>query len=279
MTSTKTTCTLCHHGIATSELRAHRERETREIVEYTINMIRSGHPEWAANDPTQTDPNTVGVISMTAGITLANWFKGEARRVYAMLSESDDERDERRLVERIERKGGSVTAREVRRPNGGRPHFLYTLTEEGHRRLSEGYDRLVSLLVRGAGALDTAVHADPDARRRELFRLAAGSLAERYRSETVALSGEPLVERLAGILREHGGFADWHAIGGALELRDFNCVFRANVAGDGPCDWHETFLSTILEAPVQASSPDGCAECCSYIIPARSAPSLNGSTP
>src|SRR5262249_2492342 len=51
--------------------------------------------------------------SMTAGITLTKWFKGEARRVYAMLDESDPERDQRRLVEWIERKGGSVTAHEV----------------------------------------------------------------------------------------------------------------------------------------------------------------------
>ena len=52
MTATRTTCSLCHHSIASSELRAHSERETREIVEYTINMIKSRHPEWAANDPT-----------------------------------------------------------------------------------------------------------------------------------------------------------------------------------------------------------------------------------
>ena len=52
MTAAKTTCSLCQHDIATSELRAHRERETREIVEYTINMIKARHPEWAENDPT-----------------------------------------------------------------------------------------------------------------------------------------------------------------------------------------------------------------------------------
>lgn len=51
MTATKTICSLCHHSIATSELRAHREHETREMVEYTINMIKSRHPEWAENDP------------------------------------------------------------------------------------------------------------------------------------------------------------------------------------------------------------------------------------
>jgi hypothetical protein len=45
MTDTKTTCSLCQHDIASSELRAHRERETREIVEYTINMIKARHPD------------------------------------------------------------------------------------------------------------------------------------------------------------------------------------------------------------------------------------------
>ena len=52
MTATKTIFSLCHHSVATSELRAHREHETREMVEYTINMIKSRHPEWAENDPT-----------------------------------------------------------------------------------------------------------------------------------------------------------------------------------------------------------------------------------
>lgn len=52
MTATKTTCSLCQHDIASHELRAHRERETRAIVDYTINMIKSRHPEWAAADPT-----------------------------------------------------------------------------------------------------------------------------------------------------------------------------------------------------------------------------------
>jgi hypothetical protein len=50
---------------------------------------------------------------MRAGITLAQWFKRETRRVYAMFGEPAEERDQRRLVEWIDRKGGTVTAREV----------------------------------------------------------------------------------------------------------------------------------------------------------------------
>ena len=48
-----------------------------------------------------------------------DWFKHEARRVYAMLSESDEARDHRQLIEWIQRKGGSVAVREL---------------QQGHRR-------------------------------------------------------------------------------------------------------------------------------------------------
>jgi hypothetical protein len=50
---------------------------------------------------------------MAAGVRLVQWFKGEARRIYSLLSESDKDRDQRRLIEWIESKGGSVTARDV----------------------------------------------------------------------------------------------------------------------------------------------------------------------
>jgi len=52
MTTSKTICSLCHHEITISDFRSHRERETREVIEYTINLIKARHPEWAENDPT-----------------------------------------------------------------------------------------------------------------------------------------------------------------------------------------------------------------------------------
>jgi hypothetical protein len=55
----------------------------------------------------------VDAESMQAGIVLVRWFAGEARRVYSMLSETDEDRAARELEQWIERKGGSVTARET----------------------------------------------------------------------------------------------------------------------------------------------------------------------
>jgi hypothetical protein len=50
---------------------------------------------------------------MTAAITLTKWFKHEARRVYTLLEESEDEGNARRLVEWIARRGGSASVRDV----------------------------------------------------------------------------------------------------------------------------------------------------------------------
>jgi hypothetical protein len=74
-----------------------------------IHCVRS-----VTGDPALDSEGVVDLRSMRAGVRLTEWFKRETRRVYALLGESDDERDDRRLVEFVERKGGSVTCREVR---------------------------------------------------------------------------------------------------------------------------------------------------------------------
>ncbi len=65
--------------------------------------------------PKLSDPELVDEGSMSAGVALARWFGHEARRVYSMLGESDEDRDHRRLVELIERRGGSTSVRDWQR--------------------------------------------------------------------------------------------------------------------------------------------------------------------
>jgi hypothetical protein len=59
--------------------------------------------------------NAIDATSMSAGVTLTRWFGHEARRVYGVLGEADDERDRRRLVELIDAKGGAVSVRDWQR--------------------------------------------------------------------------------------------------------------------------------------------------------------------
>jgi hypothetical protein len=67
-----------------------------------------------------SDLRPVGARSVEAGVALARWFAGEARRVYATLSESAEERAARRLVEFVEARGGRITVQALRRSNPGR---------------------------------------------------------------------------------------------------------------------------------------------------------------
>lgn len=48
---------------------------------------------WAADDSTLASADEVDADSIAAGVELSRWFGNEARRAYAILSESDDERD------------------------------------------------------------------------------------------------------------------------------------------------------------------------------------------
>jgi hypothetical protein len=68
-----------------------------------------------ANAAGEANDNSVDEVSVGAGITLADWFGNEAKRVYGILAESDADREHRELVDLIRRKGGTVTARDLQR--------------------------------------------------------------------------------------------------------------------------------------------------------------------
>lgn len=66
---------------------------------------------WASGD---ADDGAIDEASMTAAIELADWFGNEAKRVYGLFSELEADREQRELVDLIRRRGGSVTAKELR---------------------------------------------------------------------------------------------------------------------------------------------------------------------
>ena len=86
-----------------------------KFEEYAPRLALVVHfTRWAANDPTLDDEAVVDAESIMAGIRLVTWFKNEARRVYAMLGESNANRANRRLAEWIEGQGGETTINRVR---------------------------------------------------------------------------------------------------------------------------------------------------------------------
>jgi hypothetical protein len=88
----------------------------------------------------EKDIGPIDVESVQAGITLCRWFAAEARRVYAALSETSEERATRNLVEHIRKRGGRITARELQRSNSRK-----------YRTASQAEDALEDLVKEGLG--------------------------------------------------------------------------------------------------------------------------------
>ncbi|MFN7022128.1 MAG: hypothetical protein ACK4WH_12480, partial [Phycisphaerales bacterium] len=115
---------------------------------------------WAAGDATLRDPARADEASISAGVALARWFGNEARRVYAILGESDEGRESRRLVEWIERKGGAVTTRDL------------THGVRAYRGDPDAAERALSALVEaGIGRWEADAHGPKGGRPAQRFRL------------------------------------------------------------------------------------------------------------
>ena len=50
---------------------------------------------------------------MQAACDLARWFGNEAERIYALLAATSEQREQRKLIEFIQSRGGSVTVRDL----------------------------------------------------------------------------------------------------------------------------------------------------------------------
>jgi hypothetical protein len=103
-----------NHATEQAEMVGDMASAWSKLEEYAARLALVIHyARWAAGE--NVEEFVLDAHSMTAGITLAKWFKHEAKRVYAMLDETDTDRDQRRLIEWIERRGGKVTLRDVQR--------------------------------------------------------------------------------------------------------------------------------------------------------------------
>jgi hypothetical protein len=60
------------------------------------------------------DPTMIDAASMQAAVRLAEWFLAEARRIYTLLVAAAADDADRRTLDLIRRKGGRITARELR---------------------------------------------------------------------------------------------------------------------------------------------------------------------
>jgi hypothetical protein len=117
-----------------------------------VHCVRS-----AAED--RVDSTSIDACSMQQGITLAEWFKHEAKRIYAMLNESKDDETQRKLLEFILRKGGIVTPREVQ------------MGCRWLRQKDDAEQALQQLVALGLGTWQEAILSKSNERKTRQFRL------------------------------------------------------------------------------------------------------------
>jgi hypothetical protein len=70
---------------------------------------------WAAGDSSLPDPNRIDPASIAAGVKLVRWFGSEARRIYRVLDETEEDEARRELAELVGQQGGEVTPRDLMR--------------------------------------------------------------------------------------------------------------------------------------------------------------------
>ena len=175
----------------------------------------------------------------------------------------------RQHLTRLERDG--LLLSESKTNGTGRPHYVFRLSAKAH---AEAFpyrsDRLVELLIKEIGYLDASELQGLSERQRTLLLLKR--LAECLANEYAAvIQGWPLQERVVfvtEVMQSDGGFAEWEKTERGFEIRDFNCLFHRLLDGD-VCEWHSTFLKSVLGEYLQVEPFTTDENCCSYEIEIR----------
>jgi hypothetical protein len=91
---------------------------------------------WATGEEIESD--VLDEASMTAGIELSRWFGNEAKRIYSVLDESEEDTERRSVLSLAERKGGAITSRDLMRSSRKwadadlAGQMLQSLVDRGH---------------------------------------------------------------------------------------------------------------------------------------------------
>lgn len=94
---------------------------------------------WASGE--QVDPTRVDGESMRRGVRLAEWFAGEAERVYAMIDGDKAKQADEELLDMIHRNDGSISVRELQRARPKRYPTSEAATDALDALMNDGYLR------------------------------------------------------------------------------------------------------------------------------------------
>ena len=183
------------HGLEQADLSGDLAAAWSKLEGYAARLALVVHfVRWAAADPTLASADKVDTDSIAAGVTLSRWFGHEATRVYRMLVETDEERDRRRLVELIGRKGGTISAREL------------VQSSRAYRTVADANAALDALAEAGAGRWEQQGPRTRGGRPARIFRLNSPTASTQPPELTPSVYETPVPDSASG------GFVDVGAV-------------------------------------------------------------------
>jgi hypothetical protein len=148
------------HGQQQVELEGDLSAAWSKLEGYAARLTLVVHLlRWASGEELLGDLTQVDAASVQAGAALSRWFGAQARRVYAMLEETETQAAQRRLLDWISARGGRVTVREVQQG-----HRQFVTSDEARRALQR-------LTEKGMGRWETLASGSSGGRPSEAFVL------------------------------------------------------------------------------------------------------------
>lgn len=127
------------HNVEQAELVGDMAALWSKLEETVARLAMVSHyVRWAGGKERGLPRDTIDGTDIAYGILLVEWFKNEAKRIYAMLGETEQEEEARRLIQWLQKRGGSATIREVQqgcrwlRQKGMAEVALVSLLEAGN---------------------------------------------------------------------------------------------------------------------------------------------------
>jgi predicted ArsR family transcriptional regulator len=156
---------------------------------------------------------------------------------------------------------GLITA-EIERQHVGRPHYVYSLTEEAQNLFPQKYHMLAERL------LEQLKDALPPEMVETFLDQIALAIAREVEPDLKALSLEERLAAVAQILSSEGYMARWERDADAIRVIEHHCPYYL-ISRDHPeiCRIGETLMRAVLHADV---TKDACLidgdECCTFRI-------------
>ncbi len=135
---------------------------------------------------------------------------------------------------------------EEERHGVGRPHHVYSLTEQALELFPTRYLRLTNRLI------DQMKEALPEGKVLELFAAVASSMAEACAQQLRGLPLEERTQHLAELLFNEGFETDLQQHGDSLVIRVLSCPYlRVGMEHPEVCRVDQEFIATALSLPVE----------------------------